>query len=268
MPCKETTVCECDINVGSLGANSRAETGQMPQIAPGVREVPENENPFFRTVHTYVIRAGRMTCGERKNYAELKSAWCIPFERRTLSVHDIFGNTNPLTIEIGFGMGHATSLIAEQHPDMNYIGIEVHVPGVGRLLGDINQKQLKNLYIIEHDALDVLDCMVADNSVHAFHVFFPDPWPKKKHHKRRLMQRPHTDVLAAKLVPGGTIYFVTDWKAYAEQALSELSDTPKLHNRYESFAEPQTWRPRTKFEQKGLNAGRVIHELVFEKRED
>ncbi len=218
---------------------------------------------FKRPVRTYVIRAGRMTESERRHYEELQQVWCVPFEHRTLNFAEIFGNTNPVTIEVGFGMGQATAQIAAENPDMNYLGIEVHVPGVGRLLGEIKKRQLKNLFIIEHDAIEVLETMIPDGSIEAFHIFFPDPWPKKKHHKRRLMQRPHTDLLASKLIAGGYLYFVTDWEEYAESALEELSATDGLTNSYSGFAPHQEWRPRTKFEQKGLDADRTIRELYF-----
>ena len=157
----------------------------------------DSDNSIFRRpVRTFVIRAGRLTTSERKSYDELHHVWCIPYEHKTLNYTEIFNNTNPVIMEIGFGMGHATSIIAENNPDINYIGSEVHVPGVGRLLGDIKTKQLKNLYIIEHDALEILETMIPDNSLAGFHIFFPDPWPKKKHHKRRMLQRPRTDLLA------------------------------------------------------------------------
>lgn len=223
---------------------------------------------FNRPVRTYVIRAGRMTESERRNYEELHQVWCIPFEHRTLNFAEIFGNTNPVTIEVGFGMGQATAQIAAEHPDMNYLGIEVHVPGVGRLLGEIKKRQLKNLFIIEHDALEILESMIPDGSIEAFHIFFPDPWPKKKHHKRRLMQRPRTELLASKLIAGGYLYFVTDWEEYARSALEELEATGGLSNKYADFAPHQEWRPRTKFEQKGLDADRMIRELFFVKDED
>ena len=161
----------------------------------------------------------------------------------------------------------ATVEIAKANPEMNYLGSEVHVPGVGRLLSEIKKNQLKNLYILNHDALEVLDVMIPDNSIFGFHIFFPDPWPKKKHHKRRLIQRPHTDILARKLSPGGYIYFATDWEEYAQSALEELSLTEGLHNKYEGYAPHQEWRPRTKFERKGIEAGREIRELFFVKDE-
>ncbi|MCI7397113.1 MAG: tRNA (guanosine(46)-N7)-methyltransferase TrmB [Spirochaetia bacterium] len=226
----------------------------------------DSDNSIFRRpVRTFVIRAGRLTTSERKSYDELHHVWCIPYEHKTLNYTEIFNNTNPVIMEIGFGMGHATSIIAENNPDINYIGSEVHVPGVGRLLGDIKTKQLKNLYIIEHDALEILETMIPDNSLAGFHIFFPDPWPKKKHHKRRMLQRPRTDLLAKKLAPGGYLYFATDWQEYAESALEELKMTEGLANKYEGYAPHQEWRPRTKFEQKGLDAGRDIYELFFVK---
>lgn len=226
------------------------------------------DESFYRTIKTFVLRQGRMTEGQLRDYEELSGKWCLPFANQMLNFTDIFQNTNPVVIEIGFGMGQATAIIAEQNPDKNYIGIEVHRPGVGRLLGEIKTRELKNLFIIQYDALEVLEKMIPDSSVSAFHIFFPDPWPKKKHHKRRLVQRPRTDLFAKKLAAGGYICMATDWEPYAEFALDELTNTAGLKNRYDDFAEKQTWRPETKFEAKGINAERVIRELVFEKVEN
>lgn len=226
-----------------------------------------SKNPFYRAVKTYVLRAGRMTAAQERDYTELSNVWCIPYENKKLNFLDIFGNTNPVVIEIGFGMGTATAIIAEQNPDINYIGIEVHTPGVGKLLGEIRSRDLKNLYIIEHDALEVLENMVVDGSVNGFHIFFPDPWQKKRHHKRRMIQRPRTDLFAKKLASGGYLYFVTDWQEYADFALDQLNCTPGLHNKYSGFAEHQEWRPKTKFEKKGLAKEHIINELYFIKDE-
>lgn len=219
-----------------------------------------------REVKTYVLRAGRMTAAQEKAYKELAPVYCIPFENKRINFVDIFGNTNPIIVEIGFGMGDATWQIAKANPNINYIGIEVHTPGVGKLLSEIQKNELKNLYIIEYDAMEVLQNMFGDNSINGFHIFFPDPWPKKKHHKRRMLQRPRTDLLAKKLSAGGYLYFVTDWPEYAEFALEQLTDTPGLKNKYEGFAEPQLWRNQTKFERKGMAADRVITEIFFEKK--
>ncbi|MDE7227866.1 MAG: tRNA (guanosine(46)-N7)-methyltransferase TrmB [Treponemataceae bacterium] len=223
------------------------------------------EQPLRREIRTFVLRSGHFTAAERKNYEELRGDFCIPYEKKTIDFQAVFGNARPTVIEIGFGMGKATALIAQQHPDINYIGIEVHKPGVGKLLGEIRERGLTNLRIVEHDAMEVLADQIADKSVAAFHIFFPDPWQKKRHCKRRLIQRPRTDLLARKLIPGGYLYFVTDWLPYAEFGLAELTATAGLKNRYGGFAPRQEWRPETRFEQKGLNANRVITEVLFEK---
>ena len=226
----------------------------------------ETENKvIMRTIHTFVMRTGRMTDAQRRDYETLSAKWCIPYRPAPVNLPQLFGNDNPITVEIGFGMGKATGIIAAENPDKNYLGIEVHTPGVGKLLGDIESLGLKNIRIIEHDAMDVLEYMMPDESVDAFHIFFPDPWPKKKHHKRRLVQRPRTELIARKLKKGGYLYFVTDWLPYAEFALEELNATAGLKNRYPQFAPHQEWRPETKFERKGMNADRIISELMFEK---
>lgn len=223
----------------------------------------DDKNISRRGIKTYVLRKGRMTQAQERDYNELYSLWCIPYKEEKLNLIDVFGNTNPVVIEIGFGMGTATAEIAAQNPDINYLGLEVHTPGVGHLLGEIKSRNLKNLYIIEHDALEVLENMIVDESISGFHIFFPDPWPKKKHHKRRMIKRPNTELFARKLSSGGYIYFVTDWTEYAEFALEELKNTPGLHNRYNNFAEKESWRPITKFERKGIQAERKISELYF-----
>lgn len=219
-----------------------------------------------REVKTFVIRSGHFTNAERKDYEELLPEWGVPYDAgRRLDFREVFGNENPVVVEIGFGMGRATALIAEANPGVNYLGIEVHKPGIGKLLGEIRARGLRNVRIVAHDAIDVLSDMTDDGSVSAFHIFFPDPWPKKRHHKRRLVQRPRTDLLARKLRAGGYVYFVTDWLPYAEFALEELSLTEGLRNRFDSFAPRQEWRPETRFEQKGVDANRVITEIMFER---
>lgn len=233
--------------------------------------MPERQtDEIRREVHTFVIRAGHFTNAEKKDYEELLPVWGIPYDKekfseKKLDFEEIFGNKNPVVIEIGFGMGKATAIIAENNPNINYLGIEVHKPGIGKLLGEIRERGLKNLRIVAHDAMEVLSDMIADESVSAFHIFFADPWPKKRHHKRRLVQRPRTDLLTKKLVKGGYLYFVTDWLPYAEFAMEELNLTEGLKNRFEGFAPHQEWRPETRFEQKGVDANRVISEMMFEK---
>jgi len=208
-----------------------------------------------------------MTEAQKRDYVIHSARWCLPFQETILNFTDLFENTAPVTIEIGFGMGKATAIIAAENPDRNYLGIEVHRAGVGRLLGEIEKRGLRNIRIIEYDAMEVLEYMIPDESIAAFHIFFPDPWPKKKHHKRRLVQRPRTDLFAKKLAPGGYLYMATDWEPYGEQAYIELTGTPCLETMYEGFAPRQTWRPETRFEEKGLEANHEICEIMFRKKQ-
>lgn len=226
-----------------------------------------SQKPIYRTIKTFVLRAGRMTPTQQKDYEELSGCWCIPFQEGHLNYTQIFNNTNPVVIEIGFGMGKATALIAAANPTINYLGIEVHRPGVGKLLGEIRRRNLENVYIIQHDALEVLEKMIPDSSVSGFHIFFPDPWQKKKHHKRRLVQRPHTELMTKKLMKGGYLYMATDWEPYADFALEQLEQTPSLVNKFQGFAPHQEWRPETRFEEKGLDKNHIIRELFFLRQE-
>ena len=159
--------------------------------------------PQGRPIRTFVLRKGRITDPQKKAYAEYAPRWCIPYKAQQLSFKEVFANDHPVIIEIGFGMGVATAEIAAQHPEINYIGIEVFQAGVGKLLNEIEQRGLKNIRIIEHDAIEVLENMIPDTSIAGFHIFFPDPWQKKKHHKRRLLHRPRTNLLTQKLKEPG-----------------------------------------------------------------
>ena len=219
--------------------------------------------PHGRPIRTFVLRKGRITEAQKKAYSEYAPRWRIPYQAYQLSFSEVFANDHPVIIEIGFGMGVATAEIAAQHPEINYIGIEVFQAGVGKLLNEIEQRDLKNVRIIEHDAIEALETMIPDGSISGFHIFFPDPWQKKKHHKRRLLHRPRTDLLAQKLQENGYLYMVTDWYDYAVDAFAELCATTGLRSKYEGFAPPQPWRPTTKFEQKGLNKAHPITELMF-----
>jgi tRNA (guanine-N7-)-methyltransferase len=223
-----------------------------------------------RTIKTYVLRTGRMSDAQKRSYDTLFSRFGLSFPvvigdaAAPLNFSALFGNDKPVIAEIGFGMGIATAGIAEVNPDKNYLALEVHRPGIGRLLWEIEKRDLQNIRIIEHDAVEVMERLVPDHSLSALHVFFPDPWPKKRHHKRRLITRPFTDTLARKLDAGGYVYMVTDWEDYAEWALKELSATPGLRNSYGGFASPQPWRPKTEFERKGLAKNHEVRELYFE----
>ncbi|AEJ19625.1 tRNA (guanosine(46)-N7)-methyltransferase TrmB [Gracilinema caldarium] len=214
-------------------------------------------------IRSFVLRAGRMSDAQRRSYEKLSPLYCIPYEKRLLDLNTLFKNPNPVVIEIGFGMGSATAQLAEQNPHINYLGIEVHRPGVGKLLWEIEQRGLTNIRIVEHDAVEVLQDMLAPESVDAFHVFFPDPWPKKRHHKRRLIKRPFTDLLVSRMKPGAYFYMATDWVDYGRWALAELSATPGLENPYDGFAPQQKWRPLTKFEKKGLDKAHKVSEIYM-----
>jgi tRNA (guanine-N7-)-methyltransferase len=204
-----------------------------------------------------------MSDAQKRSYETLGGRFCIPFGNEVPNYKAVYGNDRPLTVEIGFGMGIATAVIAEQNPGMNYLGIEVHRPGIGRLLWEIETRALSNIRIIEHDAVEVLEKMTAPGSIAAFHIFVPDPWPKKRHHKRRLITRPFTDLLADRMAPEAYLYMVTDWADYGDWALAELSAAAGLRNSYEGFAPHQPWRPETKFERKGLDKSHEVRELYF-----
>jgi tRNA (guanine-N7-)-methyltransferase len=217
----------------------------------------------FRKIKSFVLRGGRFTSAQQRSYNSLSGKYIISYESKLLDFAGIFGNGNPVIVEIGFGMGRATAVIAGDNPDKNYIGIEIHKPGIGRLLWEIEQRPLSNVRIIEHDATEVFENMIPANSLDGVHIFFPDPWPKKRHHKRRLIQRPFTDCIASRLKPGGCIYMVSDWLDYAEWALAALTSTKGMVNEYDGFAPPQSWRPQTSFEKKGLDKKHEIKELFF-----
>jgi tRNA (guanine-N7-)-methyltransferase len=212
---------------------------------------------------SYVIRKGHFTDAQKKAYDSLYEKYMIPFADNKLDFQNIFGNSAGVTLEIGFGSGFATAQIAQVNPDKNYLGVEVHRPGIGKLLWEIEKRSLENIRIIEYDAAAVTEKMIPENSLEAIHIFFPDPWPKKRHHKRRLIQNPFTLSLAGRLKPGGYLYMVTDWEDYAVFALESLALCPSLKNTCEDFAVPRDWRPKTKFEQKGLAKDHKIRELFF-----
>jgi len=213
-------------------------------------------------VRTYVIHQVRMTAAQRRAYEELYDTYAIAYrEERTNLAQSFPHPERELILEVGFGMGRTTAEIAAAHPDKNYVGIEVHKPGVGRLLSDIAERGLSNLRIIQHDAVAVLQYMAGENQFSGVHIFFPDPWPKKRHHKRRLIQPGFLDLLASRIKPGGYFYVVTDWEEYADQILEVVTGCGALSNQYEGFAPPQAWRPKTEFERKGVARNHTIKEV-------
>ena len=207
-----------------------------------------------------------MGSGQVRALAELGPRYVLPFQSAPLDAASVFGRSAPLVVEIGFGMGQATAQIAALQPDVDFIGVEVHAPGVGALLQRIDEGRLNNLRLVQHDAVEVLQQMIAPASLAAVHVFFPDPWHKKKHHKRRLIQAAFVALLASRLAPGGRLHCATDWQPYAEQMLAVMSAEPLLANTCEAYAPRPDYRPLTKFEQRGLNLGHAVWDLVFTRR--
>jgi tRNA (guanine-N7-)-methyltransferase len=216
-----------------------------------------------RPIKSYVVRPGRMGTGQARALQELGPRFVLPYAPHLLDVQQAFGRSAPLIVEIGFGMGQATADIAAAQPDINFLGIEVHEPGVGALLKRIGEDGLTNLRIVQHDAVEVLQHMIAPASLAAVHVFFPDPWHKKRHNKRRLIQPPLVALLASRLAPGGVLHCATDWQPYAEQMLEVLRTQPGLQNTAEGFAPKPSYRPLTKFEARGLKLGHGVWDVVF-----
>jgi tRNA (guanine-N7-)-methyltransferase len=233
-------------------------------VSDAVANVTDKNQIPAGNIKSYVLRAGRVTDAQRRSYDTLSGRYTVPFSENLLGYDRIFGNSNPVIAEIGFGMGEVTAVIAGETPQKNYIGIEVYKPGVGKLLWEIEQRSLSNIRIIEHDAVDVFLKMIPPRSLEGICLFFPDPWPKKRHHKRRLVKRPFTGTLAAALGPGGYLHMVTDWEDYAVWALAELGGTEGLVNSFDGFALPQN-RPLTKFERKGLEKNHEVREIFFKK---
>ena len=216
-----------------------------------------------RAVRSFVLRAGRMGTGQMRALAELGPRFVLPYTPAPLDLPAVFGRSAPVVLEIGFGMGAATAEIAAAHPQIDYLGVEVHTPGVGALLKQIGDRGLSNLRILQHDAVEVLQHQIANASLDGVHIFFPDPWHKKKHHKRRLIQPEFIAHLVSKLKPGGYLHLATDWQDYAEQMLAVLSAEPTLANTAEGYAPRPDYRPLTKFEQRGLRLGHGVWDLVF-----
>jgi tRNA (guanine-N7-)-methyltransferase len=216
-----------------------------------------------QTIRSFVLRAGRMGSGQQKALDELGPQFVLPYRPEPLDLIAAFQRQAPKILEIGFGMGGATAEIAQAHPENNYLGIEVHTPGVGALLKQIGERKLSNLRIIQHDAVEVLSHMIANASLDGIHIYFPDPWHKSKHHKRRLIQPGFVALLAQKLNPGGYLHLATDWQNYAEQMLEVLTNEAALINTTTDYAPRPDYRPLTKFEQRGLRLGHSVWDLLF-----
>jgi tRNA (guanine-N7-)-methyltransferase len=219
-----------------------------------------------RPIRSYVLRQGRTTAAQARAHRELLPAYGIPFQPGVIDLDRAFGRVAPRVLEIGFGMGETTAAIAAAHPEIDYLGVEVHTPGVGSLLNRIASLGLKNVRIIQHDAVEVLERMIAPASLDGVHVFFPDPWPKKRHHKRRLIQPEFSNRLASRMKPGAYLHVATDAEDYAVQILETLSAEPVLENTATGFAPRPAARPETKFERRGTRLGHRVWDAVFRRR--
>lgn len=219
-----------------------------------------------RPIRSYVLRQGRMTPAQARALRELYPRYGVPFTGEPLDFAALFGRCAPVVLEIGSGMGETTAAIAAMRPDTDFIAVEVHAPGVGSLLNRIAAEGLANVRVIRHDALEVLERMIPDASLAGIHLFFPDPWPKKRHHKRRLVQRAFAALAARKLAPGGYLHAATDWADYADWMLQVLSAEPLLENTAAGFAPRPAWRPPTKFEARGVRLGNEVRDLLFRRR--
>ncbi len=225
-----------------------------------------NADPQHRPIRSFVLRQGRFSTAQREAYETLLPRFGIPYSSAPVDLERIFGRPNPKILEIGFGMGETTAAIAALQPDHDFLAIDVHAPGVGSLLRLIDRERLANVRIVSHDAVDVVGQMIAPGTLAAVHVFFPDPWPKKRHHKRRLLQPAFVHSLAMRLAPGGYLHAATDWQEYAVEILATLSQEPLLANTAPEFAPRPAYRPLTKFERRGIARGHGVWDLVFRRR--
>lgn len=222
--------------------------------------------PQHTHIRSFVLRQGRVSNAQQRCYDTLMPRYGIPYAGQPLDLDAAFGRVAPKILEIGFGMGESTAAIALAHPENDYLALEVHTPGVGSLLKQIEEKQISNIRIIQHDAVEVLRDMLPDNALDGVHIFFPDPWHKTRHNKRRLIQSPFVARLVQKLKPNGYIHVATDWQDYAEQVLAVLSAEPLLQNTALDYAPRPDYRPLTKFEQRGLRLGHGVWDLVFRRK--
>jgi tRNA (guanine-N7-)-methyltransferase len=223
--------------------------------------------PPARHIRSFAMRRGHVTQAQRRAVEEILPAYAVPYSPARLDAEALFGRRAPLVLEIGFGMGETTAAIAAAHPELDFLGVEVFVAGIGALARRVHEAGLRNVRILQHDAVEVVRDMIAPASLAGVHVFFPDPWPKARHHKRRLIAQPFAGALAERLQPGGTLHCATDWENYAGQMLEVLSQEPRLRNLHGAYApspaSPLIERPTTKFNARGNRLGHGVWDLVF-----
>lgn len=227
----------------------------------------QDEQSPIRKIRSFILRQGRLTQGQQFALDNFWDKYCLD-PSKPMDKRQVFGRDAPLTVEIGFGNGECLAKLAAENPDKDYIGIEVHRPGVGHLIIQLEQQGLQNVRIYCHDAIEILTNNLADRSLSAVYLFFADPWPKKRHQKRRIVQTSFVDLLAKKLESGGYFHAATDWENYAESMLEVLSADDRFSNTSSTntYCERPTYRPLTKFEQRGLRLGHGVWDLIFIKK--
>jgi len=232
----------------------------FPPVAP--ETVPQASSH----IRSFIHRRSHITQAQRDARERLLADWSIPYTGTPLDLAQAFGRDAPTVLEIGFGMGETSAQIARDQPETNFLGVEVFDAGVGALLKRIEDAALQNLRIVQHDAVEVVRDMLAPATLAGVHIYFPDPWPKKRHHKRRLIQPPFIALLAERIAPGGYLHCATDWQDYAEQMLAVLGGEPRLQNLHAGYAPRPASRPLTKFEARGLRLGHGVWDLIFHRR--
>ena len=242
----------------------------IENTAPNLPALPEGapaDVSHPRNIRSFVRRTGRTTLGQAKAFADVGPRFLLPYTGEPMDFAAAYGRAAPTILEIGFGMGEATAHIASLMPENNFLCCEVHTPGVGALLKRIDEQSLANIRILQHDAVEVIDHMLPLASLDGAHIFFPDPWHKTKHNKRRLIQAPLIAKLAVRLKPGPYLHCATDWQPYAEQILEVLGAEPLLKNTVDTasggYAPKPDYRPLTKFENRGIRLGHGVWDLVF-----
>jgi len=230
-------------------------------------QIADSKDQGNRRIRSFVLRQGRLTKGQARALEIGLPKFGITYLPETIDLSNKFDRmASKKILEIGFGMGETTAKIAQTLPDCDFLAVEVHTPGVGGLLKLIEELALTNIRIIQHDVVEVLQYMLADSSLDGVHIFFPDPWHKKRHHKRRLIQPEFLKLLCTKLKIGGYLHVATDWQEYAEWVLEALSSEPQLENSAESYVEKPSYRPLTKFESRGLKLGHGVWDMVFTRK--
>lgn len=232
-------------------------------------EQAQDAGKYIRQIKSFVKREGRLTKGQAKAIDDNWATMGLNHKAELLNYSEVFGNDNDVVLEIGFGMGKSLVAMAKAAPDLNFIGIEVHKPGVGACLMEAEEHGVTNLRVYEHDAVEVLADCIPDGSLAKLQLFFPDPWHKKRHHKRRIVQLEFAENLRKKLKIGGVFHMATDWENYAEHMLEVMSNAPGYKNQSETgdYVPRPDARPLTKFEQRGHRLGHGVWDLMFERTE-